>query len=283
MRFLIINADDFGLTEEVNEAVRLAATDGILTSTSLLAPGYAFAEAVDAAQELPQLGIGIHTALVGGMPPVAGAAAVPSLVDENGRLLPDYVTFIRRDLAGKISYDEVYRELDTQFEKICSQPLRITHVDGHQHLHIWPKVLPVVTTLCRKYGISRMRIPQENIGYGKHLVAWKRLIGKSGLSVLAARARRYIAREGFQTTEYFWGMMDGGQLTEKKCLAMIAQMADGTHELMCHPATDDNAMQARFGWNYHWPTELATLLSSRVHEELIARNIHRIHFGDFAR
>lgn len=283
MRFLIINADDFGLTPEVNEAVRLAATDGILTSTSLLAPGYAFDEAVAMARDLPQLGIGIHTALVGGMPPVAGAAAVPSLVDDDGRLWPDYMTFIRRDLAGKINYDEVYRELEAQFEKTCRQSLRITHVDGHQHLHVWPKVLPVVTTLCRKYGISAMRIPQENIGYGKHLVAWKRLIGKSGLSALAARARGYIVRQGIRTTDYFWGMMDGGQLTEKKCLAMIARMADGTHELMCHPAADDRAMQERFGWNYHWTTELGALLSPRVHEELIVRNIHRIHFGDFSR
>jgi len=282
MRFLIINADDFGLTEEVNEAVRLAATDGVLTSTSLLAPGYAFDEAVRIAEMLPQLGIGVHTALVGGMPPVAGATAVPSLVDEDGYLWPDYMTFIRRDLAGQIDYDDVYRELDAQFEKICSQSLRITHADGHQHLHIWPKVLPIVGTLCRKYHITSMRIPQEAISYGKHLASWKRFLGKSGLTALAARARGYIARQGIHTTDYFWGMMDGGQLTEKKILAMMSQMDTGTHELMCHPAVNDQTMQARFGWHYHWRTELHALLSPRVHEELIVQGIHRIHFGDIS-
>lgn len=282
MRFLIINADDFGLTKEVNGAVQIAATQGILTSTSLLATGYAFEEAVQMAVGIPQLGIGIHTALVGGMKPIAGADAVPSLVDENGCLLADYTTFIQRDLAGKIDYNEVYRELDAQFAKICSQSLSITHADGHQHLHIWPKVLPIVVTLCHKYHIRAIRIPQESIAYGKHLVAWKRFIGKSGLSLLAGRARRYVAHHGIHTTDYFWGMMDGGHLSEKKILTMISRMSEGTHELMCHPATSDTNMQERFGWNYWWTSELEALLSPKVHEELIVEGIHRIHFGDIA-
>ncbi|MCI5837255.1 MAG: ChbG/HpnK family deacetylase [Veillonellaceae bacterium] len=280
MKFLIVNADDFGLAPEINAAVVRAHQNGILTGASLMTAGEAFDEAVAAAEELPQLGIGIHTTLVGGLRPTAPAEEVPSLLTPEGRLYESYNDFLRADLAGKIDYSEVATELAAQFEKIVATGLHITHADGHQHLHIWPRVLPIVVTLCQKHHIGAIRIPQENWRYGKLLANPGRFGGKAGLAVLAARARRYVRRFGLQTTDAFWGMMDGGKLTERRLLAIIRELGDGFHEIMCHPGTDTAALQHRFGWDYAWERELQALTSPAVYEELMKRNVHRISFGD---
>ena len=69
MSKLIVNADDFGLHSAVNAAVIDGHRTGIITSTSLLAGGEAFTEAVSMAKNNPKLGIGVHIALVGGLKP----------------------------------------------------------------------------------------------------------------------------------------------------------------------------------------------------------------------
>ncbi|HLY26998.1 MAG TPA: ChbG/HpnK family deacetylase, partial [Aggregatilineales bacterium] len=81
---LIVNADDFGLTEGTNRAIVEAFQQGIVTSTSLLANGYAFDHAIELAEGLPDLGIGVHLTLTEG-PSVA--SDVPELLAGDG-LLP---------------------------------------------------------------------------------------------------------------------------------------------------------------------------------------------------
>jgi chitin disaccharide deacetylase len=64
MRQLIVNADDFGLTEQVSRGILDAHRDGIVTSTTLMANGAAFDAAVAMSRQAPRLGIGVHLNLV---------------------------------------------------------------------------------------------------------------------------------------------------------------------------------------------------------------------------
>ena len=111
---LIVNADDFGIHEAVNRAVLRGFESGILTSTSLMAGGDAFQEAVKLARDMKGIGIGIHLTLVGGLKTVLPPEEVPSLTWENGRLCSNYMELILRDMKGRISMDDVYREWDTR-------------------------------------------------------------------------------------------------------------------------------------------------------------------------
>src|SRR5436190_22470331 len=83
MKRLIVNADDFGLTEKVNQAIIEGHLKGIITSTSLLANGVAFESAVRLAQLHPKLGVGVHLNLTDGSP-VSAPARIPSLVTDKG-------------------------------------------------------------------------------------------------------------------------------------------------------------------------------------------------------
>lgn len=154
MNRLIINADDFGIHHEVNLAVAKAFDQGVLTSTSLLASGPAFNEAVALAAARPGLGIGAHLCLVGSLSPVLAPKEVPSLVDGRGLFPESYGEFMKRVYSGRINYEELYRELDAQLEKIMQQPLQITHVDSHQHLHVLPQVWTIVQALMKSISCT---------------------------------------------------------------------------------------------------------------------------------
>jgi predicted glycoside hydrolase/deacetylase ChbG (UPF0249 family) len=78
VRRLIINADDFGLTNGVNRAIVGAHTKGVVTSATLMANGRAFADAARMANAVPELSIGCHVVLIDGEP-VLAAERLPTL------------------------------------------------------------------------------------------------------------------------------------------------------------------------------------------------------------
>lgn len=277
---LIINADDFGIHPAVNEAVRKAATEGILTSTSLMAGGDAFDEAVEMARSMPSLGIGIHLTLVGGIKPVLPPSEVPSLTWDNGVFCHDYGKLIVRDLEGKISLSEVYAEWDAQIQKIMNTGLPVTHMDGHQHMHMWPHFYPIARDLAKKYHISCMRVPDEDVLFGMkdgHIIRWA---AKNGLSLLSRMHRQDLKKNHIRTNDHFFGMLYGGHLSPERFAKFILQTKPGITEIMCHPSADTRAMEDTFHWGYHGEDELAGLLADINRELIEKKQISLISYRD---
>lgn len=280
MNRLIINADDFGIHTEVNQAVREACEKGVLTSTSLLATGPAFDEAVTLAKQCPQLGVGIHLCLVGSLPPVLGPAEVPSLVTKDGLLPESYSEVLKRICQGRLDYGQVYRELDAQMEKILSTGLPITHVDSHQHLHVLPQIWSIVQSLMVKYNLHRLRIPREAYTFKVLSASPKRVAGRDGLTYFSKKAMQAVRRLHFTTTDYFWGMVDGGHMTESNLRYIISRLPFGTHEIMMHPGRSTAILSQVFAWGYHWQDEFAALMSPRIRQQLQEKKIELINYGD---
>lgn len=277
---LIINADDFGIHPAVNEAVRKAATEGILTSTSLMAGGDAFDEAVEMARSMPSLGIGIHLTLVGGIKPVLPPSEVPSLTWDNGVFCHDYGKLIVRDLEGKISLSEVYAEWDAQIQKIMNTGLPVTHMDGHQHMHMWPHFYPIARDLAKKYHISCMRVPDEDVLFGMkdgHIIRWA---AKNGLSLLSRMHRSDLKKNHIRTNDHFFGMLYGGHLSPERFAKFILQTRPGITEIMCHPSADTRAMEDTFHWGYHGEDELAGLLADINRALIEKKQISLISYRD---
>lgn len=282
MKQLIVNADDFGLHKAVNEGIMKGHEEGIITSTSLLATGDAFEEAVALAKTSPKLGIGIHTTLVGGLRPASDPAKVSSLLVD-GRFPLTHVEFLKRLYSGKVKMQEIFDELRAQFEIIMNSGLHVTHVDGHQHLHVLPQVIPMVVSLMKEYGIDKVRIPDESFGFLNGVYSPVRAISKWGLAEVSRKAYEVTRDAGISSPLYFWGMMNGGQLTEPALMKILGQVAKkrGVHEIMTHPGNDNHTLENTYGWHYHWEEELSGLTSPLVKRFIENNEIELINYGEF--
>ena len=281
MKRLIVNADDFGIHAAVNRGIAAGYNVGIITSTSLMAGGAAFADAVRVVGECPGLGVGVHLTLVGGGYPVLSTQSVPSLLDETGRFLPSHPVFIARYLAGKINLAEVERELTAQVEKICDAGIVPTHFDSHQHLHVLPGIFAVVTKLAARFDIRAIRKPAEPICFfGGMMPSPGRVAGRCALSLLAAWSMRNAKLAGLAVTDCFYGMLAGGQLNENRLQALIDSLPEGASEIMTHPGLGGEELTQIFPWGYHWEEELKALLSPKVRERIRNGNVQLISFRE---
>src|SRR5215510_3855496 len=159
-RRLIVNADDFGISEAVNEAVIRAFTEGVLTSCSLMVTGEAFEHAVSLAHAYPGLAVGIHLVTVMGravLPP----AEIPTLVDAAGHFVSNPTRAGLKYYFSPQARSELRQELQAQFDTFAATGLRLSHIDGHLHMHVHPVIFRAALELGVRYGARCMRIPQE--------------------------------------------------------------------------------------------------------------------------
>ena len=280
MRRLIVNADDFGLHAAVNRGILAAHTEGIVSSTSLMAGGAALDDAVRIAKQCPQLGVGVHLTLVGARP-VLPVAEVSSLLDEAGDFYGSYPLFIKRFLRGKIRLAEVERELAAQIDRVRMAGIQPSHLDSHQHLHVLPGIGGLVLDLARRFSIRAIRIPAEPVAFiGATPATVGRLAGRGGLTMLANLFRQHAAAAGIRTSDHFFGMLAGGQLTEPAILAILRRLPPGDSELMTHPGFADESLADAFRWDYQWDAERQALTAPAVRALLAERQIRLISFRE---
>lgn len=282
MKKLIVNADDFGLDENINNGIIKGFKEGFITSTSIMPNAPFFNHAVELARDNPKLGIGIHLTLVGGLKPLRKLAEVRTIVDSNGTFYSDYVFFLKQYLLGRIDKKEVKEELEEQFRTVLNKNLHVTHVDSHQHLHVLPGITEIVVELCQKYNIKRVRLPLENmiVSDDKNVFDLKRQIGKSGLNICSLLAKKLFDKNDLIYPDNFFGMLSGGNLNSKNIANFLKATKNGTNEIMTHPGFNNNFLNNKFGWDYHWENELNGFLDIENKQNLKKLKINLINFGD---
>lgn len=279
MKRLIVNADDFGLHESINEGIVAAHRQGCVTSTTIVAGGKAFKQAVTLAQQCPALGIGVHLTLVG-LRPVAHAD-VSSLQTRNGSFFEDYLTFTRQYLAGKIQESHIETELRCQLQKVVGNGIRITHFDSHQHLHALPGLPKLIGRLAKEFGVKKIRIPAESLLFFNTVQGVAgRVLGRIALTGCALQARVQYQVQGIRSTDHFFGMLSGGRTNQKNLTAIIDQLPAGVSEIMVHPGTNNALLNREYQWQYQWQDELAALQSSATLSLIKHRDIELISFRD---
>ncbi|HEV3485683.1 MAG TPA: ChbG/HpnK family deacetylase, partial [Vicinamibacterales bacterium] len=135
-RTLIVTADDAGLHEGMTSGAIEAHRNGIVTACSLVANGAAFDDAIERLRDVPSLEVGVHLTLVEERPLTAM------------RFPKKYTSFVPLYLARRIPMGNIERELRAQIEKVLATGLRVTHLNGHQHLHLLPRIFALVARLA---------------------------------------------------------------------------------------------------------------------------------------
>ena len=241
MKQLIVNADDFGYTRGVNRAIIDGFRRGIVTSTSLMANGAAFDDAVEQVKSEPGLDVGCHVNLVEGAP-VAPPGEIPHLVGADGEF-HSLRYFVVRMASGMIPAAEIERECSAQVEKLLAAGLRPSHLDTHQHTHVLSRVARVLARVARRHGIAWVRRPFE---HGSRSGDGEGLRGLMGVALNRFQPQfdRRMAEYEIRTADHFAGFCLTGRWTEPAIEATIGALQDGITELMCHPGYCDGDLEA---------------------------------------
>lgn len=290
MKRLIVTADDFGLTEGVNRGIIEAHCRGIVTSTSLMANGGAFDDAVKRARRAPKLGIGAHLNLTEG-PTISPPTAVRTLTGRHGEMRTGPMSVGKGIATGRIRLGDVELELRAQIEKILAADVTLSHLDGHKHIHLLPGVFEIVVKLAGEYGIKGIRCaiePAANLG----LIKRARRGGAKGLkqyglgralSLFARSSRRKAKGAGLQTPQYFLGVTQTGFLDIREVNRILNTLPQGTSELMSHPGYVDGALsRTPTRLLSQRETELLALTDQTVKHSIVQNQIQLISYRELS-
>ena len=250
MKWLIVNADDFGRSEGVNHGIVRAHREGIVTSTTLMTNAPSAQHAAALARATPSLDVGVHLVLTYARP-LSSPSRIRSLVRDDG-------SFWRPAelLARPFDREEALTEYRAQFararELIGREP---THVDTHHWVHDHPALSWAVCEVARETGAAaRTHTPAQRDEY---------------------RAK------GVRTTDHFTReFQHPGHIEVADLLALISRLEDGVTELMCHPGEPDPDLVATSAYARERPLELAVLTDPRIRRALEREHITLTTFAE---
>ena len=287
MRRLIINADDFGLTAGINRAIVEAHTQGVVTSTTLMANVPAFENAVQQARMSPNLSVGCHVILVDGSPILSGLQ-VSTLIaprSTNGtRFRESLGRFAANALLGRLDAGQIEAEAKAQIRKLQSAGITVSHVDTHKHTHMFPAALRPLLRAAKACGINAVRNPFTPwLPISTPPRVWKRCLEIRALHRLAGAFRRIIGQHGMLTPDGTFGIVATGALTLELFQRIVERIPEGTWEFVCHPGYHDSELDnIRTRLRKSRVEELEILTSTAARETLVRRGIELISYRDFA-
>lgn len=278
MKGLIVTADDFGASREVNEAVEMAYRRGVLTTASLMVAGPAAADAVERARRMPGLRVGLHVVLVEGAP-VMPPNALPDLVDGAGKFRTDMVATAVRIFFGPGVRAQAAAEIQAQFRAFADTGLRLDHVTVHKHFHLHPTIASMILKIGARFGLRSARAPVEPEAV---LAAADPLYRAAPPWVIGPWAALTAARfraAGVWVPDRTFGLRWSGAMTPARLRGLISRLPEGTTEIFLHPATGGGFEGAAEGYAY--AEELEGLLSPAARGAVDAAGVRLGGFADF--
>jgi hopanoid biosynthesis associated protein HpnK len=270
LRRLIVNADDFGRSCSINEAVIRAQREGVLTSASLMVNEPLCAGAVAMARENPKLGVGLHLTLLCGhsaLPP----EKIPGLVNAHGEFSDNPVSVGFRYFAQRNLREQLRAEIHAQFKKFRDTGLPLDHVNGHLHLHLHPTVFRILMDDAEELGIRHMRLTREPFWMDVPLAAGRRGYRSAHAAIhfcLSWLAQSRFRQKRIRHTDRVFGLLENDRVDEAYVLKLLAILPGGDSELYSHPSLDQ------------FKHEFDALVSPRV-KELVGRlGIRLIRYQD---
>jgi len=301
------------MTHGVNRAIAEAHRNGVVTSTTLMATGRAFSDAVALSRSLPKLSVGCHVVLVDGHPTcraeqvrsllapgvreglpfprvrngevrmvAATAAPVPRFYDGFGQIA-------WLSMKGKINPAQIEAEVASQIECLQQAGISVSHVDAHKHTQMLPLVAEAIMRAARSRGIRVIRnpfVPLKAMVLGNVLrrpKLWKRYCETVILRKFHPEFRTRAEQNGMITPDGSFGVISTGALDEDLFVAIAESVPDGTWELVCHPGHNDAELgTVRTRLRDSREKELAVFLSPKSRDVLRTHGIELISYQEFA-
>ncbi|MEJ0038827.1 MAG: ChbG/HpnK family deacetylase [Gammaproteobacteria bacterium] len=264
---LILHADDFGETAEITAGICQVIEAGVVTSTSIMANMPGTEDALPLAAGLAdRASFGVHLNFCEGRP----LTRATSLVDERGNFHAKRALFLRA-VRGTLSLTELEAEVTAQIARIHEARIRISHVDGHKHLHQLPTVRNAVARVLPRFGIERVRVTRLT-----------RLAGAKPATLvreaLAWQAKRTFHGARLRSPARVVDLQAVMQPVQSNGTRFTRWAPEGPIEVFCHPGTRQADIEKpgscrRFD-------ELTYLLSPRFQELISANRARMVSYWD---
>lgn len=267
---MVVTADDFGRSDSICHAVELAFREGLVTDASLMVNAGSRDLGLEVARRNPGLGIGVHLAFQD-VEPLTNSKFVASL-----RQLSHSAIFLRLLFAGSSKIGEVRAEMEAQVKWLVDQGIRPSHINGHNHVHIHPRIRRTVSQLAIKYDIPWKRTPHErnfeNVGVARRV----QQIALSFFCLLTA----FVTDHNINIPNQFFGFAVSGQMKLEHLAKYLAKATSGITEIICHIGLLDDAPSID---GYLWSSELQTVTTMSKREAEDAFNVNVVGFHEAAR
>jgi predicted glycoside hydrolase/deacetylase ChbG (UPF0249 family) len=244
MRYLIINADDFGVCPATNEAVETAFEAGVLSSTTLMTPCPAASDAVMRAKANTKMHMGLHITTtsewVRKWGPVLPANRVPSLTDEDGHFYPSSEAFARN-----ARQEEVAAEIEAQYQYITDNGLVPTHADSHMGSVYGiggPSFMKETLEFCARHKLP-FRFP-------RHLDGVKEIVHVASippeLEAAHAQAVAYADALGVKLIDFLvtcpasYAELTSYEVLKSAYFGAISRLPEGLSEIYMHPSLESS-------------------------------------------
>ncbi|MBA4150026.1 MAG: hopanoid biosynthesis-associated protein HpnK [Verrucomicrobia bacterium] len=267
---LIINADDFGRSRPINEAVIRAHREGVLTTTSLMVNESDCNEAVQMAKQNPRLGVGLHLAVVCGKSALPHAR-IPGLTNEAGEFSDNAVSSGMRFFFNRDLEKELFEEINMQFKKFQATGLVLDHVNGHLNTHLHPTIFRILMHNAERWGIRHMRLTYDDFWLNARLASGSWMYRASHAFIyrmLSAQSRPILAAKKIKHTERVFGLLQNARVDEAFIAKLLPELPAGDSELYSHPSLDE------------FKYEFEALISPKVKDSIQKLGIQLIRYQD---
>jgi chitin disaccharide deacetylase len=276
MRYLIITADDYGLSEASSLAIIRAHHRGVVTDVSVLAVASYLGRSLKVLDGAPRLGVGGHLAAVGENAPLLTAAEIPTLVDQRGRFPLTWRAFALEASASRLDPDDLAREWEAQIERLTGAGLALSHLNSHQHIHLMSIAGATLIRLARAHGVPAVRLPTSHGGGPKAALIRR----------LSRRFRNVATSAGLATTDLSAGLDEAGNLTFPvlaRTLRRVAAQPGQSCEINCHPGARGDLALSNYPWGYKWKEEYDALTNIALPELIRALGFRLVSYEDLLR
>jgi len=264
-KYLIINADDYGFSEKTNQGIIEAYTKGGISDLSIMAVGTAFEDGIKRLKENSITTAGIHVCLTTDLRPL------------RMEYFPKNCFSLFKDIVlGRVKKRKIYAEIKAQIKKVKEQGINISHIDSHEHVHMFLPITGVFMRIADEEKIPYTRYPNEKIDlrFAKEPVNFIRSIM---LKTMCFFSKNTIKRK---ISGNFFGHFHSGSITKKDVQEWLRQMPAKVNELGCHPGYDEKSSRKKDIWRKNAQKELDIFTDKEVIAQIKNFRIKTVSFKD---
>lgn len=284
MRYLIINADDFGMSQEVNEGIKRGIEAGVITSVSVMMNMPYSDDAITFLQKHPEVSVGLHFNITEGSPTLKPKQITTLIREDNSYF--HWSSLLIKLVLRQCSMEEVNRALINQYRRLKSTGLKITHIDSHHHIHLFPSIFNGVVNFAHQEKVAALRSRRFNLWSLSNSIR-KGVLPKQCLILSVCLFNNFFSKNSLDLSgvNSIYDLNWDTHLTEEKFLKIIRNLSAGVTEIICHPAVMSKDGNEKFLRPRKHGLDLL-LSKSFLHElkknqiQLISR--HQLQYGQYA-